>query len=37
MACATCWDAFEWREQRSTKKGWISPRERKIFVVWGGG
>ena len=30
MACTTGWDAFEWREQRSTKKGWISPRERKI-------
>ena len=30
MACTTGWDAFEWREQRSTKKGGFAlSRERK--------
>ena len=37
MACTTGWDAFEWREQRSTKKGWISPRREENLCRLGRG
>ena len=37
MACAMCWDAFEWREQRSTKKDGFAPCERRHHFRLGRG